>query len=413
SRSYKSDVDRPQYGSSGDREAAISADGTRLVTLTDNHTGNARIPPGRYLTVWDRTPGKVVREEKVAEREATTVLAPGGQTFALFSVNSPQLGMRLVSTETGNELRRLDDEDVPRQYQHGVACRLVFSPDGRLLATRFESEVYAEEPVRDKAVKVWDPATGREVARFPAAGPARFAFAPDGLSLVVAGPTGFRVFELATRREALAVAAAPTPGQRGRAFADALAVGPGGRTVATGHADGTILIWDATGPRTRLDAATAWAALADPDPKVAWSAVWRLAEAPELAVRVIGDKLKPAAADPATAGLVGRLDAGEFRAREEAERALRALGSRAEPALRAALAGTPSAELRTRAERLITLLTEGPAAGDDLRAIRAVQALEAIGTPEAKRQLEALARGDRHARLTREAQAAMSRASGR
>jgi hypothetical protein len=327
-----------------------------------------------------------------------------------------------MSVETGKELRRLADEDVPRQYQHGVACRLAFSPDGRLLATRIESEVrrienevYGEEPVRDKPVKVWDPATGREVARFPAADPARFAFAPDGRSLVIAGADGFRVFELATRREVLSVAAAPVPGRRGGPFADVLAVGTGGRTVATGHADGTILVWDATPRRTPLAAAdgeAAWAALADPD-RAGWAAVWRLADAPDLAARLIGERLKPVVADPATADIVRRLDAGDFRAREEADRRLRALGSRAEPTLRAALAGKPSAELKERAEKLLAALDAGgPLTGDDLRAARSVQVLELVGTPAARRILTALAGGDRGARLTRDAARALGRPGG-
>jgi hypothetical protein len=293
----------------------------------------------------------------------------------------------------------------------------VFSPDGRLLATRFESEFWAEESVRDKPVKVWDPATGRELARLSAAGPARFAFAPDSRSLVIVGADGFRVFEMATRREVLSVTAAPVPGRRGRAFAEAVAVGPGGRTVATGHADGTILVWDATGrpaPLAPTDADAAWAALADSDAKAGWSAMWRLADAPDLAAKCLASPLTPAALDPGAAELVRGLDAGEFKAREAAERKLRALGSRAESALRSALAGKPSAEMRERAERLLAALgPTAPLASDDLRDARAVQVLEAVGTTEARKLLDRLASGEEHARLTREAKAALGRLGAR
>ena len=90
------------------------------------------------------------------------------------------------------------------------------------------------------------------------------------------------------------------------------------------------------------------------------------------------------------------------------------LGSRADPALRTALAGKPSAELRERAERLLSALDpSAPLAGDDLRDVRAVQALELIATPAARRQIERLADGERHAVLTREATSAVARLGSR
>jgi RNA polymerase sigma factor (sigma-70 family) len=411
-RGYKTDVERPQYGSSADREAAVTADGARVVTLTDNSIANARIPPGRYLTVWDRATGKVIREENVADRVDVTVLAPGGTWYARFAVNAPELGVRIVSVETAKELRRLDDEDIPKGWTPGLDCQLVCSPDGRLLATRLESDARSEKPLTDRPVKVWDPTTGRELGRFPAIGPVRFAFAPDGRSFVIAGRDGLRVFELATRREVSSVSAASIPGQKGGPFADALAVGPGGRTVATGHADGTILIWGATPKRAPLaatDGDAAWTALADAD-ATGWAAVWRLVDAPGVAVRLIEAKLKPAVADRATAELVRKLDAGEFRAREDADRRLRALGSKAESALRTALAGKPSAELKERVEKLLAALEpDRPLTADDLRAARAIQVLELVATADSRRVLAALAAGERGARLTRDAAAALER----
>jgi hypothetical protein len=71
-------------------------------------------------------------------------------------------------------------------------------------------------------------------------------------------------------------------------------------------------------------------------------------------------------ADPTTVDLVRRLNAGDFRAREDADRRLRTLGSKAGPALRAALSGKPSAELKDRVEKLLAALDLArPLAGDD------------------------------------------------
>jgi hypothetical protein len=219
----------------------------------------------------------------------------------------------------------------------------VFSPDGRLVATRITDNTRTGQSVGARPVRVWEVATARALASFPTPGAARFAFAPDGRTLVIAGTDGFRVYEMATRKESHAVTVTGvTRGRKPGPFATALAIGPGGRTVATGHDDGTALIWDATPPRVALGAAdvdAAWKALADPDPKVGRVAVFRLADAPDLALRLFEDKLKPAVPDPGTAALVRRLGSEDFKERETAEKELRALGTRAAPALVAALAG--------------------------------------------------------------------------
>lgn len=53
-----------------------------------------------------------------------------------------------------------------------------------------------------------------------------------------------------------------------------------------------------------------------------------------------------------------------------------------------------------------------PLAGEGLRQVRAVEALEYQGSAEARRLLQTLAGGAADARLTREAQAALRRLQG-
>jgi hypothetical protein len=87
----------------------------------------------------------------------------------------------------------------------------------------------------------------------------------------------------------------------------------------------------------------------------------------------------------------------------------------AEPALRRLLTGPATAEARARAERLLDRLEADRATPTPqrLRALRAVEALERIGSAEARKLLEELARGADGAELTVDARAAMGRLAHR
>jgi hypothetical protein len=87
---------------------------------------------------------------------------------------------------------------------------------------------------------------------------------------------------------------------------------------------------------------------------------------------------------------------------------LRALGARAEPALRAALAGAPSAEQKRRIERLLAAAPPALTA-DEMRDLRAAAVLGWVGTAEARKVLAALATGVGSARLTQQARVMLRR----
>ena len=109
---------------------------------------------------------------------------------------------------------------------------------------------------------------------------------------------------------------------------------------------------------------------------------------------------------------VADLDADEFEVRGKATAALAELEELAEPALRRALADRPSAELRIRVESLLKALATG-SSPERLRALRAVEVLELLATPEASELLATLGRGAPAARLTREATSALERLNAR
>src|SRR5205823_12086569 len=106
-------------------------------------------------------------------------------------------------------------------------------------------------------------------------------------------------------------------------YASCMAFTPDGRRLATGHSDGTILLWDLDlpAPPARLSAeevAALWADLQDADTAKAWRAVWRLAESPEEVVPFLRGKVKPVAGAPAdvTGPLLADLGSDVFAKRE-------------------------------------------------------------------------------------------------
>ncbi len=109
------------------------------------------------------------------------------------------------------------------------------------------------------------------------------------------------------------------------------------------------------------------------------------------------------------ARLIGELDGDEYAVRQRATKELEALGERAGPALRSALARKPPLEMHRRLTRLLDRL-EGPVTEPEvLRMVRAVEALERMGTAEARALLSELAKGQAGRRLTREAKASLGR----
>jgi hypothetical protein len=205
----------------------------------------------------------------------------------------------------------------------------------------------------------------------------------------------------------------------GRGWRQALAVSPDGRTVATGQSDGTILLWDATlragvrgGRLTAAQSESLWTDLAKKDAALAYAAIWQLIDDPERAVGLLKDRLEPvrACAPEKVRPLLDDLDSSDFEVREAAEKKLTELGEGAAPALRAALKSDPSAEKKRRIEAVLADLDpDGPLTAQELRAARAVQILETIGSSDARDLLKKLVQGMETARLTKAAKQALKR----
>jgi RNA polymerase sigma factor (sigma-70 family) len=367
----------------------VSPDG-RLVAAVDRQ-GNGRGCPIHLI-------------ETATGKERPPIAAPGwAVTTLVFSPDSRTLAASVLDHNIDSRIALWDvasGRELRQWTWNGDGTLAVaFSPDGRRLATTGGGP----------AAHVWDVATGRELRRLKLGrGPIAtgLAFSPDGRTVALAsGPSDALVWELAS-------------GQVRRRLAghldavNALAFSPDGRTLASGSHDTTILLWDLTAPdRTPpADLPALWAGLADPDAARADPARRELAARGPAAVAFLSEHLRPRpAVDPARLErLIADLGAEQYARRNQATAELEALAELAEPALKRALAGQPTAELRRRAERLLSRL-DAPLPPDQLRELRAVEALEQVGGPDARRVLETVAAGAEGAWLTRDAHAALGR----
>jgi hypothetical protein len=203
---------------------------------------------------------------------------------------------------------------------------------------------------------------------------------------------------------------------------DTVAFAPDGKELASGASDTTILLWDAAVPLNDLskpqqielrvgEVEALWSDLSGDAAAKALLSVNKLAAAPKQAVPFLSERLKPAARiDPRKIdGWIADLESEKFTVRQEAAANLLKAGEQALPALQKVLASSPPLETRKRAESLVDQLTGGALTPEQLQTVRAVEALERMGTPEARHLLETLAEGAPGALPTREAQAALGR----
>jgi hypothetical protein len=326
----------------------------------------------------------------------------GGQGVLLPPGGDVDNSVRLWDARAGKELRRL-----PGGRNDFAFFTLAFSPDGKTIAAGG----------RNGPVRLWEVATGEERLAIDGAGDGALAFAPDGRTLAGVSPRyadhAVRVWDAFTGAQLRLI-----PGHEGEVYAAAFS--PDGRTLASAGQDTTVLVWDVAGlagggPPAR-DLADEklrelWDALAGADAAAAYRAIHALACARQ-GVPFLRDRLRPVTVtvdDQRLARLLADLDSAQFDVRERAEAGLAKLGELAEPALRKAAASGPSLEVRRRVEGLLEELNRHVLTGDERRSLRAVEVLERVGTAEARRVLEALARGTPDARLTREAKAALTR----
>jgi RNA polymerase sigma factor (sigma-70 family) len=392
----------------------VGADGRTATGLVDFYRPlpQEKTWPRGALVRWDLEAGKVAQVSELQQ-------SPRSHSHFAADARWFVSAGRVCDARTSREISRLERvEESPDE------CESIFSPDGLLLFATWRAvdkgkPFPRQQPPSGWRVYVWEALTGKVVAQFtvPHLG-AEWAWHPGG-RMVACGDGGVvRLWDVRSGKvvkewkmpQRLAVA----PWNRLHSFT----FSPDGRTLATGHPDGTILLWDVAvaaarpAPLLPREMESLWGELRSADAGKAWAAAWRLADCPKEAVALLGARLKPVRPAPAevTRRLIAALDSDSRHQRDEATKKLEALAARAEPALRTALAGTPSAEQKRRISKLLAALAQ-PAAltVDQMRDLRAAAVLGWMATPEARKVLESLADGVPADRLTQQARTGLHR----
>ncbi|MBO0698641.1 MAG: PQQ-binding-like beta-propeller repeat protein, partial [Zavarzinella sp.] len=384
----------------------LSADGRTLLWV---HSDSPRRDgtPKSYVTAHD-----IVTDRQVSRFTLSGVSYSGRSPF------SPcgrwlALEGKVYHVRTGTELFAPADGDSDRLVA-GTPFSLRgagwFSPDGRLLAGRLEK---TDGSVGDKLV-VWELASGRVVARLPNAGlVTQVVFSPDGRTIALADGRGARVYDVLTERRLAEFIAPDITGGTFENDPQTIAFSPDGRRLATGHCEGSVLIWAVPRPEA-AEVRDLWAAIGDTSPVAGRAGVERAVRDP-AALKTLMERFRPPPEepDPPVAARIADLDSDSYATREAASKKLRELGAKAEPALRRALAAARSAEARRRLEDILAAVAPAvetlPVPAETLRGVRAIEVLERVGTPEARELLQAWADQGRDPRLAAETRSVLGR----
>jgi len=346
---------------------------------------------------------------------ATVTVSPDGKMLA--AITATNLGQQIQMWElTSGKLRRAisirggDNNDLPFRYRgylssnSGGNSSLAFSPDCKTLAWAAGSTVRLFDALRGKELRQFGGQTGSISG---------LRFAPAGKLLAASNADGtIRLWDTAT-----GTIVTQLTGHRGAT--NTLAFVGDGKTLATSGADTTVLLWDVQAATTdeRADALTdkdlaaLWQALAGDDAQKVAGVMERMTAAPRQTAAWLKDRVPVAPALDAdkVAKLLDDLEGDNFAKRNRANTELEKLGELAKPALEKRLTDMPPLEVQKRIQALLDKLKGPVTEPNKLRALRAIEILEHIGTPEAQEVLQKVAKGTPEAQLTLEAHAALAR----
>ncbi len=165
------------------RGVALSPDGNHLAAIEQNLAADKGGRPKSMLTLWD-TRTRTSRD--LAESRDVPCFCPDGKTLAASFERYENKRDALALWDIASGKRRIVLHAAAVRGYYGKAYYSIpaFSPDGRYLAVNLTTD----EGQRSQ-VKIWEVATGKEIASFDTPAPSAFrplAFSPDSRRLAVA-----------------------------------------------------------------------------------------------------------------------------------------------------------------------------------------------------------------------------------
>jgi RNA polymerase sigma factor (sigma-70 family) len=391
------------------------------------------------VRIWDVPTGK----EKLsfsttkADWSATPFFTPSGTSLTLagrdvvgfdLATGKEQFAWRMKPNVSGSEKKTTTETTTTKVAKGSSPVRqpdpsawrtLAISPDGRVAGGILPGG-YSKRDRTPNRIILCNARTGKVLHRIDDSGIATpgyepVTFSPDSRFFATADGDMIHLWEVASGKQICSLS-----GHRGDV--SSLAFSANGRRLVSSSYDSTCLVWDLAlavgvaeplaGTPAEKEIAAWWADLAGDDPRRAYAAVLRMAEAPKESIPLLSRRVSPVTEDQVKQipALVADLGSETFAVRQKAFQQLHWLGPLGEPALRRSLENNPPLEVRLRLDQLLGSLASGPASGEPLRMVRMLAALEYAGTPEARSLVHTLAQGAQGAWLTDHAAAVEERA---
>jgi WD40 repeat protein len=206
----------------------------RTLHMIANNSDMDKHKWGRWLMIWDTETGRLRHSREGSDWHGNRVLSPDGSLVATAAEGIRHAATGRLRLAWPGPPERSDPE--------------AFSPDGALLAVRVVPEKDLGPIKADEfGIVLYEVATGKPAAILPT-GCVRLArFAPNGKLLIVSGPDHYEVWDTSSHRELARWAMPPRWESEEEHFwswrGQVVAISPDSKLLATGHSDGTILLW--------------------------------------------------------------------------------------------------------------------------------------------------------------------------